>query len=698
MMSIFWTRESDIYNPLVIFEEEVDISYALPVDHTANIQLISGSLPDGIELVNSELSGTPPNVVNVTAYIVVFRATKGVNFEDRTFLLRVVYKNQPVWITPAGRLSLGNGFSYVPDSFFLDYQLLATDADLVAGEILRFYQSGGELPPGVYLTESGRLQGIIGAYMANSPTPSSLDDFFYQTYPYTHTSQFVTGYNSAYYDLTDRDDIISDLLANTRFSRIYRFQVSVYDGKTEPVPRDFEIAVAGDSIYLVTVTTLITSATGGIAGLVAGRVPQWITHQDLGFARSNSNITLYLDIVDPTTMTGFATYQLLSNNPDGSPSYLPDSIVLDTELGILYGNTPRLYTNRIDYQFTIRARSIHDPSTGALFADRTFTLSVIDDKYSVIVWKTPVDLGVIKFYEQSTIKLTSVSSNTDTVVTYRMIGGELPPGLTMTSTGNIMGQVTYLPTDQTVFNFTVVASDRRNNEGIHRTFQITVDNLAYIPYNDIWLMPYMQESLRTSYHNMIGDIASTFADQIYLYGNPAFGVCNEPMVLFYSGIESEQLNNMLGNSIQFPPVQLLVNGASIAYAYTPGTRDIQYEVVYLNLISIQNSMESEDGFYNLSNLKLELMNQADMAFRQERLWIRSLPTYTQHGIVLTLPLVYCKPGNGKLILSKLLSSEHDIYQYNMHMDRLMVNRIGGNEFSYIYFVDQGTGHVTTSFS
>ena len=69
----------------------------------------------------------------------------------------------PKWITREGFLKVGNGDSYyVLDNAYVDFQLEASDTDSIAGDILNYYliPAGGQLPPGLTLSASGRITGF----------------------------------------------------------------------------------------------------------------------------------------------------------------------------------------------------------------------------------------------------------------------------------------------------------------------------------------------------------------------------------------------------------------------------------------------------------------------------------------------------------------------------------------------------------
>ena len=57
---------------------------------------------------------------------------------------------------------------FILDNSLIDYQLLATDPDLPAGDKLRYFIANGDgvLPPGITLTEDGRIFGLVDPLLA----------------------------------------------------------------------------------------------------------------------------------------------------------------------------------------------------------------------------------------------------------------------------------------------------------------------------------------------------------------------------------------------------------------------------------------------------------------------------------------------------------------------------------------------------
>ena len=167
--------------------------------------VISGALPGGLKLtspggLNSSsaglISGTPFSVGQKITSQFVVRAKNSNGITDRTFIIDTQGATDPVWLTPEGYLSVGlGGQQYVVNKEYVDYQFSAIYDVLPAGQKLRYYigDNEGELPPGLTLTEDGRLSGYVidtlGIDALASPI-GGYDAERYDSYPYDHAIQY----------------------------------------------------------------------------------------------------------------------------------------------------------------------------------------------------------------------------------------------------------------------------------------------------------------------------------------------------------------------------------------------------------------------------------------------------------------------------------------------------------------------------
>jgi hypothetical protein len=372
------------------FSEEVTISQLpLPISDSVDstqvvLKKISGEIPPGIKIDETNLVGTPMQVIKSTDYKFVIRAQIGVLFQDNTFTMTIVGPDSPVWTTNAGSLPVGNNdLTFILDNSVVNYQLFATDDDLPAGDVLEYYikSNNGELPPGLKLSTDGKIQGIIDPLLALDAAAASDGDFDITTFdsqPYDYSVQLSTqGFDSFFYDIDQYDSSRRDK-APKKLNRTYEFIVTVTDGDVE-VNRVFKIFVVGDD-FLKADNTLMTAGSGTFtADGTSFRNIIWLTPDKLGVRRANNYMTIFLETLDPANSNGLITYELLPLNGDNTKSELPPGLQLDGLTGELAGRTPYQAAISEDYKFTVRATRFKANSS---LENVTFT--IFEDVYPAI--------------------------------------------------------------------------------------------------------------------------------------------------------------------------------------------------------------------------------------------------------------------------------------------------------------------------
>ncbi len=353
-----WTVKNNYQ--LASLSERTTVTIPLPLESTTGVttSVISGSLPSGLRLENNTIIGTPFEVARTTTSTFVVRATTSEGILDRTFKIIVEGSDNPVWVTPEGRLPIGpNGVYFILDSSFIDFQLLATDNDLPAGDELEYYiaDGDGELPPGITLTPSGRLTGIVDPLLALdiNALNGGYDQGGFGSYPFDFSVLSGSGLDSFYYDTTGYDYSVPTRVPR-KLNRNYEFRVTVADNVSS-VKRRFQIYVVGDDFTRAD-NTLMKAADGVFtADITYVRVPVWLTPSDLGVRRANNYITLFLETIDQNTTAGVIRYILEPINDDGSPSILPPGMSLDQDTGEIAGTVPYQPAVTKEYKFTVNA-------------------------------------------------------------------------------------------------------------------------------------------------------------------------------------------------------------------------------------------------------------------------------------------------------------------------------------------------------
>ena len=372
-MAQLWNVTTGTRLQTLIERTQVNILLPLANSVTADIELISGSIPTGTRLEDNILVGTVYEVAFDKTFTAVFRATTDDSFQDCTIEFVVTGPDSPNWQTSEGLLAVGSNSSlFILDNEIIDYQLVATDTDLSAGDVLNYFIADGDgvLPPGITMSDTGRLQGTTEPLLSLDKrfTGGQYDSAPYAGLPMDYSTLSSNGYGSFYYDTVDFD--YNEPTANLRkLNRYYPFAVTVTDGENFE-RREFKIYLVGDD-YLKADNTIMQSSTGVFtADTTNVRTPVWITPTDLGFKRANNYTTIYLELVDNWTLEGVIVYTLEDINDDNTPSELPPGMSLDSQNGEVTGRLPYQPAITQDYKFTVRAtRLTTDLETVSIFAN-----------------------------------------------------------------------------------------------------------------------------------------------------------------------------------------------------------------------------------------------------------------------------------------------------------------------------------------
>jgi len=602
-----WTKRSGI--KLAILQERITTTVALPVDPNATVVLISGELPKGLRINGDALEGTPFEVPRTTIYRFVLRATLNDQSEDRTFSIDVEGADEPQWITEPDLLPIGtNDAYYLLDSAPVDFQLRVRDTDTSSGQKLTYFiaNDGGQLPPGITLTEEGRLIGVVDPVLALQKAAGSghYDVNNFDKYPYDFSIRSSQGFDSFYFDVT-RYDLQTPTLVPKKLNRYYEFEVSVSDGDTI-AKRKFRIFVVGDD-FLRADNTLMQVGTGVFtADNTFVRTPIWLTPRDLGVRRANNYITLFLDIIDPNSLIGVVSYSLEETNDDGSDSVLPPGTTLDISSGEIAGVVPYQPAVTREYKFTVKATRFTANTSEVAESKKTFVVRLLGEVESTINWLTNADLGDIPSNYISILSVKAETTVPDATLIYTLESGKLPPGLDLSFDGEIIGKINSFGTSDnpglTVFDngqlildnndtkidrefkFTVKAQDQFGFSAITREFSITVSDPDDKLYSNVYYKPLLKSAQRLTFQEWLSNPEIFIREYIYRPNDPRFGLQKEIKLLLYPGIETVLANRYVAAMATTTKRRnFKISDLKTAVAKTPGTDDIVYEVVYLEV-------------------------------------------------------------------------------------------------------------------
>jgi hypothetical protein len=480
MATPVWTTTA---GKLASIDEQVAYSLQLeandPVDlgdSTAiTYSVIAGSLPPGMRVTTDGLlTGTPAEVAKRTLYTFVVRATAGTQVTDRTFSLDVKGADTPTFTTASGQLQLDDstrvGLYWVLDGSKISLQVEATDTDTEAGQTLVYEIVQGSLPPGVTMSKTGLISGIVQLTEDQKSQPRG-------------------GYDGDGQD--DRFNNVYDRTVNTKsITKNFDFIVRVSDG-TSYIQQDNSIFVYSADYWRIDNTdiTIDMDTIGGSPLTIdfsANRRPVFSTGSDLGTFRHDNDVVIKIDVEDFDPLQADLEYSIQSGS-------LPTGLQIDINSGEIYGTLPRQSAVEVDYTFTVRAN--RTVTTGVnVFTDQQFTMKVIGEIDIGIAFTTPTVIGTLTADIPSLLSIEAVAEETNRVLSYSVTAGSLPTGITLSEQGNLIGTID--PSDFTdstrSYKFTVTVSDQYQSAATTKEFTLNIN----IPYTE------------TEYGNMTGHATS----------------------------------------------------------------------------------------------------------------------------------------------------------------------------------------------
>lgn len=582
--------------------------------------VIAGELPSGVQCtLNGVIQGVPTNMVTVanatvslgsdvtSKFAIRAYTTQTVNgitvinrLADRTFTLTVSGPNTPAWITPPG--SLGDFFD--GQLLIPGIQLQYTD-DNITGIPPAVTLISGSLPPGLNVSSTGLISGFIGF----NPNIGVLAGF----------SRDNQGFSEYPFDFSTESN-----------NYTYEFVLQLTDGKNN-VLQTFTMFVWSTTTFSADTTLITADDTVLTASISSQNIPVLLNPQgSIGTTQSNTYFAYQFNGLD---IAGDIIGYIGLNIPPG--------LTLDPLSGFLYGYLPTLNVTEITYTFSVRVYQYYNPSAYSDYYN--YSLTVQGTYYASATWITPPNLGSIATGSTSTFYVAATNS-ANYSLQYRLLSGsdsQLPQGLQLLSSGNIVGRVGFntfaldngtttfdnnTTTFDLVFSFTVNAFSNNGAISITQTFTITVLKLYSIPYNNLYIqcMPPLDD--RALIGNLLENVSIFNPALIYRADDSNFGVSSKVIYYHAYGLDSVsqdtyvqalQLNHYWKN--------LVLGEIKTAQAIDPTTGNVLYEVVYSEVI---------DDLVNNSNISVEKEVVTPYPVTQPVAWPWN-PNYSGAGILLT---------------------------------------------------------------
>jgi hypothetical protein len=305
-----------------------------------------------------------------------------------------------------------------------------------------------------------------------------------------------------------------------------------------------------------------------------------------------------------------------------------------------------------------------------------------------------------------------------------------------------------------VYKFTITASDQIGFAEISRTFQLKVEVPNETSYSNIYAKPFLKVQTRNNFKEFIDN--SNIFDPKYIYraSDKNFGIQRELKSLVFAGLETlnvEKYISAMGNNNK--PKRFKIGNLKKAVAKEPGTNEVIYEIVYLELldplekekqhlpfkisttpnrlnITIDNNNEFYQGNQNIDSpfwkrpiplnasidrtdilvgdpgtsvkfvsslsiwrKRLRAIENAKRERNYLPLWMRSIQenSIVEIDYVAAIPLCYCKPGGADEIMLNIKNSDFDFKIIDYTVDRYIIDSVDGYyEDKYLVFRNDRT--------
>ena len=152
---------------------------------------------------------------------------------------------------------------------------------------------------------------------------------------------------------------------------------------------------------------------------------------------TNVSSTEFILTLSPPLAIGVANNKFIQL---GTASTLPLGMQFDQGTAEVFGVVPYQPAITKSYTFTVTATRLSDRGEIAN-SKRTFSVQVLGEIDSVMTWNTPSNLGSIGANLVSTLAVSASSTVSNSAILYVLESGTLPPGLTLSLDGEIVGKV-----------------------------------------------------------------------------------------------------------------------------------------------------------------------------------------------------------------------------------------------------------------
>ena len=554
-------------------------AYEPSVGESVYYRVIAGQLPlgvscdpagviEGVPQATVDVKGVPAEVSRdvtskfaVRAYTVITGTNVVNRIADRTFTLTVTGQDSPVFTTPPGTVG-----QYYDGSQIDPLQIEYTDTD--PSDVVVVKLIAGSLPPGCTINNKGLITGYV---IPNSPVDAtagfSRDEQGYDQYPFDFSTQ-STG-------------------------ATYEFILEVTDGKGSD-QRAFDMVVYARSELEASTTEITADNDFVTADVSPERTPFIITPVgSIGTVRNDNFFAFQFQGLD---LDGDAFVY----SAEGS---LPPGLTLDPNSGWLYGYIPDLGQTENTYDFGVRVYKAGNPLIVSSIYN--YNLSIIGTVDTTVIWLVPEFLGTIDNGATSTLYV-AAENMSGIELLYRLESGSaslLPQGLTLLSSGDIAGRVSFdtfaidggtttfdvgSRTGETTFDllytFTVNAYSTNGLVDVYKTFEIQVVRAYNEPYENLYIQAMPPFNDRTLINSLLTNTSIFPSDLIYRPTDPNFGVATNVIYDHAFGLTASTLADYVSSlDLNHYWKNLTLGNIETAQALD-ADGNVLYEVVYSRVV------------------------------------------------------------------------------------------------------------------
>lgn len=398
---------------------------------------------------------------------------------------------------------------------------------------------------------------------------------------------------------------------------------------------------------------------------------------------------------------------------------LPEGLVIDTTTGWITGQLPSQTINEVQYQFEVTIQKHDYPEYRTT---KLYRLTVLGDLNNRIDWITDSDLGTIENGSISDLYIAATSS-LGRPLYYELLPNSsyrLPQGIILTTDGLLSGRVSFElfgldnatttidnnnTNFDTIYVFTIRASDYSRSISANRTFTVRVVNRSAKPYEDLYFKALLLPSQREVFRTLMVNSSVFPSELIYRPADPFFGLASEIKTLFLPGITASTLADYMSATSENHFSKKLVFGEIKTAVAVDTNFNTKYEVVYIEILDsssapapasstnltgiIKNPYYDADGNSYitihpnaLDNMKSEVVNA--LGYENKGAlpgWMTSKqPNGRVLGFTRAVVLAYTIPGASNKIAYRLADQNFNFNQIDFTVDRYQLDNSYSQNF------------------